>query len=51
MQMAGRREGVDPLKHRYTLTEVRSDIINQSNLFKESDIIPVPCNWYVTGIN
>lgn len=44
MQMAGRCEGSDPLKERYTLTEVRRDILDQCDFFQPDDIIPVPCN-------
>lgn len=44
IQVAGRIDGVDPALERYTLSEVRRDILNQHTLFKEQDIIPVPCN-------
>ncbi len=44
IQIAGRVEGVDPALERYTLSEVRRDILSQHHLFKEQDIIPVPCN-------
>lgn len=43
-QFAGRLEQVDPQAHRYTLTEVRQAILDQSSLFEPQDIIPVPCN-------
>jgi uncharacterized radical SAM superfamily Fe-S cluster-containing enzyme len=43
-QVAGRLENFDPAKDRYTLTEVRRDILNQSPIFKEEDLLPVPCN-------
>jgi 7,8-dihydro-6-hydroxymethylpterin dimethyltransferase len=43
-QVAGRTEGFDPAKDRITLTEVRQEILNQTNIFKPNDIIPVPCN-------
>jgi uncharacterized radical SAM superfamily Fe-S cluster-containing enzyme len=43
-QFAGRLDKVDPKRHRYTLTEVRQAILDQSSLFEPSDIIPVPCN-------
>lgn len=44
VQVAGRCEGMDPDGERYTLTEVRSDILAQSKHFTAEDIIPVPCN-------
>jgi 7,8-dihydro-6-hydroxymethylpterin dimethyltransferase len=44
VQVAGRTEGFNPETDRYTLTEVRQAIIDQSNLFTAEDIIPVPCN-------
>jgi 7,8-dihydro-6-hydroxymethylpterin dimethyltransferase len=43
-QVAGRAIGFDPAKDRITLTEVRQEILKQSNIFKENDLIPVPCN-------
>lgn len=44
VQVAGRTEGFNPATDRYTLTEVRQAIIDQTNLFTAADIIPVPCN-------
>lgn len=44
VQVAGRLENFDPSKERYTLTEVRSSILNQTNIFNPDDLIPVPCN-------
>ena len=44
IQSAGRLEGFDPAKDRLTLSEVRKMILAQSDLFKEEDIIPVPCH-------
>jgi uncharacterized radical SAM superfamily Fe-S cluster-containing enzyme len=44
VQVAGRNEKFDPSKERYTLTEVRKDILDQTNFFNEDDLIPVPCN-------
>jgi uncharacterized radical SAM superfamily Fe-S cluster-containing enzyme len=44
VQDAGRNEGYDAEIHRLTLTEVRRNILQQSNLFRPEDIIPVPCN-------
>ena len=43
-QFAGRVDNFDPKKNKYTLTEVRQDILDQTNIFQENDIIPVPCN-------
>ncbi|MGM9985801.1 MAG: radical SAM protein [Bacillaceae bacterium] len=44
IQVAGRFEEYDPAKHRLTLSEVRQQIIKQSNLFTGEDVIPVPCH-------
>jgi hypothetical protein len=43
VQIAGRFDH-DPAKNRLTLTEVRSGILEQTNVFKPNDLIPVPCN-------
>ena len=43
-QIAGRHENFDPETDRYTLTEVRQAILDQTDIFKPEDIIPVPCN-------
>lgn len=43
VQIAGRFEH-DPNKNRLTLTEVRQGILEQTLVFNEHDIIPVPCN-------
>jgi 7,8-dihydro-6-hydroxymethylpterin dimethyltransferase len=43
-QVAGRVENFDKVSDRLTLTEVRSNILNQTDLFQPNDIIPVPCN-------
>jgi hypothetical protein len=43
VQIAGRFEH-DPNANRMTLTEVRTNILNQTNIFQPNDIIPVPCN-------
>lgn len=43
-QVAGRLEKFNPESDRLTLTEVRSEILRQSALFTERDLIPVPCN-------
>lgn len=44
IQVAGRLEQFDPKTDRYTLTEVRRAIWQQSPHFKPEDIIPVPCH-------
>jgi len=43
-QFAGRVENFDPSTDKYTLTEIRQDILNQTDVFKANDILPVPCN-------
>ncbi len=44
VQHAGRTEGYDPAVHRLTISEVRRKIIEQSGLFTDRDVLPVPCN-------
>jgi len=44
IQAAGRLEDYDPAVNRLTLSEVRQKIIEQSKVFTEKDIIPVPCH-------
>lgn len=44
VQVAGRNEKFDAANERYTLTEVRRDILEQTNYFISDDLIPVPCN-------
>jgi 7,8-dihydro-6-hydroxymethylpterin dimethyltransferase len=44
IQVAGRLEGFDPKRDRYTLTEVRRSILEQCGHFKPQDILPVPCH-------
>jgi 7,8-dihydro-6-hydroxymethylpterin dimethyltransferase len=43
-QAAGRNQGFDPATDRITLTEVRSKILEQCDVFAPEDIVPVPCN-------
>lgn len=43
-QVAGRNEDFNVNKERYTLTEVRQAILDQTNVFNSDDLIPVPCN-------
>jgi uncharacterized radical SAM superfamily Fe-S cluster-containing enzyme len=44
IQAAGRLAGFDPKRDRYTLTEVRRAILQQSSYFQPEDIVPVPCH-------
>jgi 7,8-dihydro-6-hydroxymethylpterin dimethyltransferase len=44
IQIEGRLEGFDPKCDRYTLTEVRRAIIEQSSHFQPEDLLPVPCH-------
>ncbi|TWP30642.1 radical SAM protein [Apibacter muscae] len=43
VQIAGRNTP-ESLKNRLTLTEVRNNILTQTDVFQPNDIIPVPCN-------
>lgn len=44
IQAAGRLDGFDPTRDRYTLTAVRRAILEQSPHFQPQDILPVPCH-------
>src|SRR6202046_3040205 len=44
VQQAGRLQNYDPAKHRLTLSEVRRRILEQTDVFKPQDLIPVPCH-------
>jgi uncharacterized radical SAM superfamily Fe-S cluster-containing enzyme len=44
IQDAGRLEEFNPATDRLTLTEVRRKILEQTNVFRPEDIIPVPCH-------
>jgi 7,8-dihydro-6-hydroxymethylpterin dimethyltransferase len=44
IQVAGRLEDFDPRTDRYTLTEVRQSILDQSPHFQPADLLPVPCH-------
>lgn len=44
IQNAGRNEHYDPARDRLTLTEVRRRILDQCDLFRPQDLIPVPCH-------
>ncbi len=43
-QQAGRLENFNEQTDRYTLTEVRTAILEQTDIFNKNDLIPVPCN-------
>lgn len=43
-QIAGRLDHFDPATDRLTLTEVRTQILEQAPLFTANDLLPVPCN-------
>lgn len=44
VQQAGRMIGFESKSHRLTLTEVRRRILEQTDVFKPEDLIPVPCH-------
>jgi len=44
IQEAGRLEQFNPAADRLTLTEVRRKILDQTNVFRPEDVIPVPCH-------
>jgi len=44
IQDAGRLENFNPATDRLTLTEVRRGILEQTNVFRAEDVIPVPCH-------
>ena len=44
IQDAGRLEQFNPATDRLTLTEVRRGILEQTNVFRAEDVIPVPCH-------
>lgn len=44
IQAAGRLEHFNPATDRLTLTEVRRRILDQTDVFKPEDVIPVPCH-------
>ena len=44
IQAAGRLEDFEAKRDRYTLTEVRRAILEQSDYFQPEDILPVPCH-------
>jgi 7,8-dihydro-6-hydroxymethylpterin dimethyltransferase len=44
VQVAGRLENFDPSTDRITMTGIRQKILDQSDIFKPEDLVPVPCN-------
>lgn len=44
VQVAGRTEGFNPATDRTTMTDVRRQILEQTDIFEPNDLIPVPCN-------
>ena len=44
VQDAGRNEGFDPKKNRIVLSEIRRRIVEDSGVFADGDMIPLPCN-------
>ncbi len=44
VQVAGRNINFNPGTDRITMTDVRKKILQQTNIFNENDLIPVPCN-------
>jgi len=44
IQAAGRLAAYDPAADRLTLSEVRRGIIEQSGVFRDEDMVPVPCH-------
>lgn len=44
IQAAGRLNEYDPATDRLTLSEVRRGIIEQSGVFRDEDMVPVPCH-------
>jgi len=44
VQDAGRNEGFDPARRRIVLSEIRRRIVEESGIFADGDMIPLPCN-------
>jgi hypothetical protein len=44
VQAAGRLDGYDDALNRLTLSQVRKMVVEQSDVFREEDLIPVPCH-------
>jgi hypothetical protein len=44
VQDAGRNDGFDPERNRIVLSEIRRRIVEESGIFADGDMIPLPCN-------
>lgn len=44
IQDTGRNESFEPTDHRVTLADIRRRIVEDSGVFGERDVIPLPCN-------
>ena len=44
VQDVGRNDGFDPKKNRVLLTDIRRRVVEDSGIFGEADMIPLPCN-------
>jgi len=44
VQDAGRNPHFDKTRHRSVLSDIRRQLINESGIFGEDDLIPLPCN-------
>jgi uncharacterized radical SAM superfamily Fe-S cluster-containing enzyme len=44
VQDAGRNDGFDPSSNRIVLSEIRRRIVEDSGVFADGDMIPLPCN-------
>ena len=44
IQDAGRNEGFDPKRDRVLLSDIRRRVVEDSGIFGEADMIPLPCN-------
>lgn len=44
VQVAGRTQNFDPARNRLTLSEVRRRLLEQTDVFRPEDVIPVPCH-------
>ena len=44
VQDAGRNPDFDPARHRLDLAGVRRQLLESTDLFREEDIVPLPCN-------
>lgn len=44
IQIAGRLDSFNPATDRLTLTDVRREILEQSPIFSDEDLLPVPCH-------